>query len=423
MRRFLSVIVACSAVSSAAFAAPLTFVYKGAGCTGLAALGQYETLIGRKVDGVADFIDFSTWQNMLIGANWGLNCWSGKVANISLSVPMAVSQNDGAPLQELAAGDFNSYYTQLAKMLVSYGFPNAFLRIGEEFNGDWYPWAAANSPTIWAKGFQQIVTTMRAVPGAKFKFVWNPALYAQKVSPDLAYPGDGYVDVVGTDAYDVSYDLGYTAPATRWASIYGDSWGVKEVLAFAKSHGKPVSFPEWGTGTQTDGHAGGDDPLYVANMAAVIQASASNIAYHSYWDSNDNFNGQLSGGPFPAAMAAFMTALGSASAGSTSGVAVEHNTGAILKAHASAFNGATPLSVTATGGNATAIQNGPNHHEIMVWSTGDVAATVTLSWGAAASAKVFNPATGATPIQTLSSATGATLRLAVGQPMIISIAK
>ena len=53
---------------------------------------------------------------------------------------------------------------------------------------------AANFVAFW----RQIVTTMRAVPGAKFKFLWNPNSGSPTTyTPDQAYPGDAYVDYVG----------------------------------------------------------------------------------------------------------------------------------------------------------------------------------------------------------------------------------
>ena len=52
---------------------------------------------------------------------------------------------------------------------------------------------------------QQIVTTIRAVSGANFAFEWNPTLGDTGIG-DLAnfYPGNAYVNYIGSDVYDVS---------------------------------------------------------------------------------------------------------------------------------------------------------------------------------------------------------------------------
>ena len=89
---------------------------------------------------------------------------------------------------------------------MSDGEANAILRLGWEFNGSWYPWYvadatdAANFDAFW----QHIVTTMRAVAGEQFKFLWSASAdYGHELhAPRQAYPGNAYVDYVGTDVYD-----------------------------------------------------------------------------------------------------------------------------------------------------------------------------------------------------------------------------
>jgi hypothetical protein len=64
--------------------------------------------------------------------------------------------------------------------LVESGFGAAYLRIGWEFNGDWYRWSA----------------------GGDFKIEWT-ADKDGRFDERLAYPGDERVDVVGVDFYDM----------------------------------------------------------------------------------------------------------------------------------------------------------------------------------------------------------------------------
>ena len=55
------------------------------------------------------------------------------------------------------------------------GEGDAILRLGWEFNGTWYPWSVTNRTDAahFVGYFRHIVSTMRAVPGADFRFVWN----------------------------------------------------------------------------------------------------------------------------------------------------------------------------------------------------------------------------------------------------------
>ncbi len=397
------------------------FVYEGAGCTGAAALSKYQAVLGRTVDGASDFLDdSSTWANLVVSTQWSASCWKGKVANIALAVPMGVVDGGTTQLADIAAGKDDVYYTQIGQTLVAEGFPGAYLRVGWEFNGNWYIWAASGHTAQWIAAFQHIVSVMRAVSGQSFKFVWNPGLGTESVSPALVYPGDAYVDVVGTDAYDNSWDVDYTVPARRWDSIDNDSWGVAAVIAFAKTHNKPVAFPEWAAGTRPDGHGGGDDPLYITNMAAAM--AGTTVAYQSYWDFNAaDFNGVVSGGQYPAALAALMNAFGSSSAGSASTVPIVKTIGAILKAYAAPYT-AQPITVTATGCSEQTLQNAPDHYELIVWTA--TSGSCTLSWGAAATASsVRDPSLGVTPTRQLGPVTGATITLVANKPLIVAVQK
>ena len=121
-----------------------------------------------------------------------------------LGVPI-LRERRGHLVQGATDNTTTGAFTTLAQNLVAQGEGNAILRLGWEFTGNWYPWSvtspgdAANFVSFW----QQIVTTMRAVPGAQFSFLWNPnGASPTSYSPDAAYPGNAYVDYVGTDVYD-----------------------------------------------------------------------------------------------------------------------------------------------------------------------------------------------------------------------------
>ena len=75
-----------------------------------------------------------------------------------------------------ATGAYNQYFATLGKNLVSDNEANTILRLGWEFNGNWFTWSVDNATdaTNFVAYWRQIVTTMRAVPGQKFKFIWNP---------------------------------------------------------------------------------------------------------------------------------------------------------------------------------------------------------------------------------------------------------
>ncbi len=402
-----------------ALAEPLTYVYKGAGCTGLAALPQYEALIGRKVDGVTDFLDYTgSWSKLTEETDWALGCWQGRVANLDVSVPMAVAQHGQAPLHDLADGAFNAYYVQIATSLIKHGFPNAFVRVGWEFNGGWYPWSAKSSPALWANGFRQIVRAMRSVPGQRFRFVWNPALFEQQFWPDQAYPGDDVVDIIATDAYNASWNSGYKEPKTMWRAVSTDQWGLNTVADFARRHNKPLALPEWGTGKRPDGHGGGDDPLFIANMAAFIRTH--DVVFQSYWDyPASDYNAQLSGGKAPAALAAFIAAFGSKGAGAQSKSAFERNVGEIL---GGAYRPSAPVEpplLQITNGRAAPVQLGPARWAVVIYGA---SAQGRLGWDfKARHAELYDPAAGDRPITSLVGASDVKFDLAGDRPLVLVV--
>ena len=240
-------LLACG-FGQAARAAPLQFAYKGAGCDGLKAMPTFEATLGRKADGAVDFVNYlADWPGAVSASKWGSWCWAGKGYRLAWSVPLAVSKGANADLASVAAGKANTYFAQIAADLVAQGHADAYIRLGWEFNGGWYPWGG-HSPANVAAANRQAHDAMSAVPGQHFRFVWNPALFEQGFWPDQAYPGDAYVDVIAVDAYGTSW--GSTDPATITAHAVSDGtqWNVAHVVAFAKAHAKPYAFPEWGTG-------------------------------------------------------------------------------------------------------------------------------------------------------------------------------
>jgi hypothetical protein len=262
----------------------------------------------------------SGWAGM-DGANGGLSWmfaggWAGSGYTLSLGVPMIPTSSSGAAVGSLATGAtgaYNSYFVTLAQTLVAAGESNAYLRLGWEFDGGWYAWSATTpaAEASYAAYFAQIVTAMRAVPGAAFRFVWNPDASAFNDAPynvALAYPGNAYVNVIGLDAYDQSWASPQT-PTNAWNETLVPS--LNQAHSFAAAKGEPLAFPEWGVATRSDGHGLGDDPLYITNMVSFMHNPANDVAYESYFDFD--VPGQvdaITDGTFPNSLAAFTNGLG-----------------------------------------------------------------------------------------------------------------
>jgi hypothetical protein len=263
---------------------------------------------------------WDTWESpwMFSTVSYGWDAWlaASPVHQAVMSmdlIPQAVSNNND-PLtweQACAAGDYNQYATALAKNLVSYGAGSIVIRLGIEANGDWeadYVGTTSTEMRDWAACFDNEVRAMRAVPGANFLFVWNPNACNSNIPINQWYPGDSYVDIIGIDAYDQDCGTLMTVAGEGWTAYSTDIDrnttanpyfpSIANTEAFAASHGKPMSFPEWGLGSA-------DDPTYVTNMAQMF--NNDNFSFQSYFDTNEDGITAL-GSTIPNATAAYSQA-------------------------------------------------------------------------------------------------------------------
>jgi hypothetical protein len=190
-----------------------------------------------------------------------------------------------------AAGALNSDFYNLGELLVQDGLGNTIIDLGREMNGAWYEWsqhrAPPSEPDAFILAWRQIVTTMRSVPGAHFKFLWT--IYMAYSSVAECWPGSAYVDYIGSDVFDWYGGINNAYPTTtsgvldhqwKWGQIL--TWqpgGLNWMAQFSLATGKPIIIPEWGLDFHADG--GQDDPLFIKNMMAWMKA---HNAIGLYWD-------------------------------------------------------------------------------------------------------------------------------------------
>jgi hypothetical protein len=213
-------------------------------------------------------------------------------------------------MQDCANGQFESYATQLGNGLVKSGFGNVLLRIGIEMNGNWNNDSLGSSPTTqseanWAGCFAKTVTGLRSAVGSHFLMDWNVNQAYRDIPFANYYPGNNYVDVIGMDTYDDGMPGNPRTQPARWNAEYSEGGGIEDILAFAKANNKPMSLPEWGLDSTSDGL--GDDPYFVQQMANIM--ANNNIVYQSYFDANDDNIPTIASEPnsFAAFKAAFAT--------------------------------------------------------------------------------------------------------------------
>lgn len=281
-------------------------VYRGAAAPDR--IRHYERWLKRPVRWALDFQSIDDWQRVA-SPTWQLRRWRQSPFRLVLSIPML--PNSGGTLAAGAAGTYNEHFRRLARALIRNGLGQTVLRVGWEFNGAWFQWSAASSPPDFVAYWQQIVTTMRAIaPGLRFD--WCPSLGLAALPTDQAWPGDAYVDYVGSDVYDQAWGAGgATIPnaAERWNYLLTQPYGLNWLAEFAAAHGKPITLPEWGLITRPDGHGGGDNPYFIAQMHRWILGHSVAYAIYFQFDTGEGAS-RLTAGAFPSATKAFLRLFG-----------------------------------------------------------------------------------------------------------------
>ncbi|MGH7642649.1 MAG: glycosyl hydrolase [Candidatus Dormibacteria bacterium] len=158
--------------------------------------------------------------------------------------------------------------TTIGDTLVSSGHANTMIRIMWEMNGNWFPWGTQSlSAAQYIAIYQAAEQAFASVPGNDFQYVWN--VNAGTAEPGRTefdtYPGDAYVSNVGIDYYDGN------ASASQ----------VSAIISFAQSHGKTLSFDEWGVNGQ-------NDPNYIDYISGIVHDPADAVTAEAYFSDGNS---------------------------------------------------------------------------------------------------------------------------------------
>ena len=287
----------------------------GVFCTGArdSCAGSFAAWRGASVALLGSYLPGDDWPGIEV-PGWWQDKWRGSpyVDRMLVSLPMLPSDRSQT-LVRGAAGDYDGHFRTAARHLVALGMGTAWIRPGWEFNGSWSRIDARSHPEQFRAYFQHVVTAMRSVPGARFRFDWNVATGSHGWDTTLAYPGDDYVDAVGQDVYDMEYGRSDSTSQSRWANLLTPSsgtyrYGLDFWADFARQHGKPLSYAEWGLvgagSRMAKGGHGGDDPAFIHRMARWFDDHPT--VFETYFDTDaPDGSHELRGGRFPTAAAAY----------------------------------------------------------------------------------------------------------------------
>ncbi|MEV6834361.1 glycosyl hydrolase [Streptomyces sp. NPDC051133] len=282
-----------SAAPASAETVPAFGAFLGSGPLGIARMAELSQWLGgtellvahtylpgdrwRDIEGLPGFLDaWAQWRREKAGRMLVLN------------VPMQERNEDFVPddqvrwlLAQGAAGAFDEHFRTLAERLVELKVPDTVIVLGWEMNGTTYTHRCAPDPQAWKTYWNRIVTTMRAVPGQRFRFDFAPSRGHDAVPWTECYPGDDTVDIIGMDAYDQPAGLSFDEQVR-------EPYGLQQQVDFARAHGKPLSYPEWGL------FRNGDDTAYMRGMLAWIDEheplynTLTDYCPHGVWECSGN---------------------------------------------------------------------------------------------------------------------------------------
>lgn len=159
--------------------------------------------------------------------------------------------NEGADCTRVVGGEYDAKLTEAFRYLSTLSCP-VFVRIGGEMN----VWSNAAAPAQFIEAYQHIAKLARAhSPNAALVFSPNYS-GAANVDMDSFYPGDSYVDWIGTSLY---YNHYANNGDTRWpefygVGVYGDAMlNVQQTVNLANLHSKPIILTEGGSSNKFDG--------------------------------------------------------------------------------------------------------------------------------------------------------------------------
>jgi len=309
-------------------------------------LTKFESWLGDEVDIVRLAGSRANWSEYVNSVGWLAATWRNVDRDQHWTIPMFA---DGGTLANGAAGKYNSYYKAVAQKLIAESAPGSdtiIVRVGEEFNGNWFGWAAKGREADFIETYQNFVEAFRSV-SSRFDFEWNVNIGNLGMDPAKAYPGDGYVDIVGMDFYyNTAWDS--TNPLTAWDFNVSRQYGLQWLENFADAHNKPTAYSEWGVMSNSAGP-------YVEKAAAWFENH--DVVMHAYWNSNADFAGKLSDNSKPSVGAAYKAAFAD-----DDGVDTDTSSGAaIARPSAPAVTGAWVTWKGGTAGNDTLTGDSSNN--------------------------------------------------------------
>lgn len=153
--------------------------------------------------------------------------------------------NEGSDCAKYTGGSYDDKLIETFQYLSTMSFP-VLMRIGGEMN----VWGDAASPAEFIEAYRYVANLARTyAPNVALVFSPNYSS-AYKVDMDAFYPGDAYVDWIGTSLYYNRYHHSGDTARDEFYGVgkYGDPMlNIQQTVNLAKLHNKPIIVTEGGS--------------------------------------------------------------------------------------------------------------------------------------------------------------------------------
>jgi hypothetical protein len=290
---------------------------------------KVEAWLGRPIDVAGTTITTTSY----IGSGTPYTTASGAYPLLEVSFPLLSIFGESNALDDMAkaaAGDYDATYTAMAAALAGWKNPLLSVRIGWEFNGNWYAWSngVGTNATYanYVAAFQRAAAIVRAA---------NPHVLIQwciawgQPDPTPYWPGAydastnlGGVDVVSMDFYQANIsqynDMGQTS---TWAMAQSGADGGAQgsgpivldwMVTFAQANKVKVALSEYGAGNpKSNGIGSGpglDDGTWTAASIAWMNGLPPGMLLWTNWSDDEPADDIVTSGANPAEQAAWIAA-------------------------------------------------------------------------------------------------------------------
>ncbi len=148
------------------------------------------------------------------------------------SVPI-ISWSPNASIAQVNSGTFDACFTNVANHFKQFNF-KLMLRMWWEFDGNWMTWkATVGEEAAWISAWRRVVGLFKAAGASNVGFWWCPTEGFNRTLASACYPGDAFVDWVGSDCYN-------QATPTVWTYPLRAGWGEFWELFNYTGHGTSI---------------------------------------------------------------------------------------------------------------------------------------------------------------------------------------